>query len=126
MAIKISNSTIIDDNRHIVSLKSASANKVALSSSTTSVDLSLGSYFTQSVSSNKTYTFTNIPTSTDFYSFVMEITLSASVALTWPSSVKWPRDIAPSLSASKTHLFVFITDDGGSRWRAASLIDYVS
>ena len=127
MAIKISNTTIIDDNRNIVSVKSASANVTVLASAQQSIDLSLGSYFRQSIQSNMSYTFSNIPTTTEFYTFIMEITTpSSGVTITWPTSLKWPKDTAPTLSISKTHVFVFITDDGGARWRAAAITDYTT
>ena len=50
--------------------------------------------------------------------------------LTWPSSagtseVKWPTDTAPTLTTGKTHQFYFHTNNGGVRWRGASLVDYV-
>ena len=48
-----------------------------------------------------------------------------SGTLTWPASVKWPADTAPTLTAAKTHQFYFHTNDNGSRWRGASLVDYV-
>ena len=42
------------------------------------------------------------------------------------TSVKFPLDTAPTLTAGKTHLFIFVTDDGGTRYRGAALVDYVN
>ena len=88
------------------------------------INCSLGNYFTKTISANSTFTFSSVPAATS-YAFVLEITHSSGT-ITWPSSVKWPSDGAPTLTTGKTHLFVFVTDDGGSRFRGASLIDYVN
>jgi hypothetical protein len=90
----------------------------------TAIDCSLGNYFTKTISSNTTFTFTNVPSSRA-YSFTLELT-HTSGTVTWPSEVKWPSDTAPTLATGKTHLFMFVTDDGGTRWRGAALIDYVN
>lgn len=90
----------------------------------TSIDCSQGNYFTASVSANRTYTFTNVPSSRA-YSFVLEVA-HTSGTITWPSSVQWPAGTAPTLTTGKTHLFVFVTDDGGTRWRGAANINYTT
>lgn len=99
--------------------------QVAEAVSSTSIDLSTGNYFTKTVSGNTTFTFTNPPSSGTVGSFTLELTHSSGT-VTWPSSVKFPADTAPTLTAGKTHLFIFVTDDGGSRYRGAALADYVN
>ena len=89
------------------------------------VDCSAGNYFTKTITGATTFTFTNVPTSVA-YTFTMEVTLNGSNAITWPASVKWPADTAPAITDGKTQLFVFITDDGGTRWRGSSLVDYTN
>ena len=89
------------------------------------VDCSAGNYFTKTITGATTFTFTNVPTGVA-YTFTMEVTLNGSNAITWPSSVKWPADTAPTITDGKTQLFVFITDDGGTRWRGSSLVDYTN
>jgi len=59
------------------------------------------------------------------YAFALEVENTAGT-ISWPSSVKWPNDTAPTLSTGRTHLFVFITDDGGTRWRGTSNVNYVT
>ena len=88
------------------------------------VDCSAGNYFTKTIYGNSTFTFSNVPSSRSF-SFVLELTHSSGT-VTWPSSVKFPGDTAPTLTAGKTHLFVFETNDGGTRFRGAALVDYVN
>ena len=87
------------------------------------IDCSAGNYFTKSISSNSTFTFSNVPSSRA-YGFTLEVDHNGGT-IYWPSSVKWPDDTAPTLTTGKTHVFVFITDNGGTRWRGSSSIDYV-
>ena len=89
------------------------------------IDLSTGNYFTKTINANSTFTFSNPPSSGTVGSFTLELT-HTSGTVTWPSSVKFPADTAPTLTTGKTHLFVFVTDDGGSRYRGAALADYVN
>tara|TARA_B100000073_G_C23531023_1_gene492002 strand:- start:101 stop:679 length:579 start_codon:yes stop_codon:yes gene_type:complete len=103
------------------------ANAVAITvdgSGVANVDCSLGNYFTVSISTNSFFTFNNVPANRS-YSFVIEITHTGGT-ISWPSSVKFPNDQAPTLNTSKTHLFCFISDDGGSRFRSSALIDFVN
>ena len=88
------------------------------------VNCSAGNYFKKTISGNSTFTFANVPTG-GAYSFTLELT-HGSGTVTWPSSVKFPADTAPTLTAGKTHLFMFLTDDGGTRFRGSSLVDYVN
>ena len=97
-------------------------NVVALGS-TTVVDCSQGNYFTTTVNGNVAFEFTNVPSGVA-YGVTIEIT-HTSGTITWPTSVKFPEDQAPLLSTGKTHLFMLVSDDGGARFRAAALFDFV-
>lgn len=88
------------------------------------VDCSTGNYFTKTINGNSTFTFANVPTGCA-YAFTLELT-HTSGTVAWPASVKFPADTAPTLTTGKTHLFMFITDDGGTRFRGSSLVDYVN
>lgn len=89
------------------------------------IDLSTGNYFTKTISGNSTFTFSNPPASGTVGSFTLELTHSSGT-VSWPSSVKFNLDTAPTLTTGKTHLFFFVTDDGGSRYRGAALTDYTN
>jgi len=89
------------------------------------IDLSTGNYFTKTINANSTFTFSNPASSGTTSAFTLELT-HTSGTVTWPSEVKWNGDSAPTLTAGKTHLFMFVTDDGGSRYRGAALVDYVN
>jgi len=89
------------------------------------IDLSTGNYFTKTISGNSTFTFANPPASGTVGSFTLELTHSSGT-VTWPSSVKFNSDTAPTLTAGRTHIFFFVTDNGGTRYRGAALVDYVN
>ena len=89
------------------------------------IDLSTGNYFTKTISGNSTFTFSNPATSGTVSAFTLELTHSSGT-VTWPASVKWNADTAPTLTTGKTHLFMFVTDDAGTRYRGSALVDYVN
>jgi len=88
------------------------------------INCSLGNYFTDTVNGSKTYTVSGIVTNR-VYSFTLEVTHTTGT-ITWFSNLEWPGGTAPTLTTGKTHLFMFVTDDGGSRWRGSSLINYTN
>ena len=97
---------------------------LTVSSNATTVNCSTGNYFTVQAAGNITFTFGTAPADTKSYAMVIEVDHNSGT-LTWPASVKWPADAQPSLTTGKTHQFYFHTNDGGTRWRGASLVDYV-
>lgn len=88
------------------------------------IDCSTGNYFTKTINANSTFTVSNVPSSRS-YSFVLELE-HTSGTITWFSGVEWPNGTAPTLTTGKTHFFIFHTDNGGTRWRASSLINYTT
>ena len=95
-----------------------------IASATYSVDCSLGNYFTASINGSGTFSFSNVPAAKS-YGLTIEVT-HVSGSIGWPASVTWPKETAPELTTGKTHVFVLITDDGGTRWRGAALVDYAN
>ena len=91
----------------------------------TAIDCAEGNYYTKTVTGATAFTFTNVPTSVAYF-LTIEVTCNGSNAVTWPASVKWPADTAPAITDGKTTLFMFVTDDGGTRWRGSSLADYTN
>ena len=99
--------------------------QVATAAGALDLDLRTSNYFTKTISGNSTFTFSNPAASGTVSAFTLELTHSSG-SVTWPGTVKWNGDSAPTLTAGKTHLFMFVTDDGGSRYRGSALVDYVN
>jgi len=95
----------------------------ALGANGSGIPCSSGNYFTATLSADSSVYFTSVPSAS--YSLTYEVNHTGGT-ITWPTEVKWPADTPPTLTTGKTHLFMFVTDDGGTRWRAASLIDYTT
>lgn len=122
MAIQVSTTTVIDNSRNFIA-RSYRADIVA-NGTGVSIDCSTGCYFTVTVSSSQTFAFTNVPASTAF-GIIIEVNHTGGT-ISWPAAVVWPENTAPTLTTGKTHLFVLITDDGGTKWRAGSLVNYTT
>jgi hypothetical protein len=91
------------------------------------IDCGSGNYFIKTIATNSTFTFSNPPGSGIAYSFTLEVALTSGT-ITWPASVRWVNDLSPDgiITTGKTHLFMFVTDDGGTRWRGAYLDNYTT
>lgn len=88
------------------------------------IDCSAGNYFTKTINGASTFTVSNVPSSRA-YAFTLELT-HTSGTITWFSGVEWPSGTAPTLTTGKTHVFLFVTQNGGTRWRASSLTNYTN
>jgi hypothetical protein len=88
------------------------------------IDCTAGNYFTKTISASSTFTFSSVPQGRA-YGFTLEVNHTGG-AITWPAAVRWPYSTPPALTAGCTHLFMFVTDDGGARWRGAVLPDYTT
>jgi hypothetical protein len=123
MAIKISNSTIIDDNRAIENY-GITHNQLGSVSGTATIDLQLGNYVSATVTGATTFTFSNPLASPIASGFILELTNGGSATITFPTSVRWPGGLAPELTEDGVDVLVFVTDDGGTNWRGiASMLD---
>jgi hypothetical protein len=81
------------------------------------LDLSTGTVFSDAPATDPTYVFSNPPASGTAYGFTLKVTPSATVTITWPTSVDWPAGAAPDAPASGvTNVYVFYTQDGGTQW----------
>ena len=63
-----------------------------------------------------TLSFVNAPASGVLAEFVLVVISSAGSSIVWPSRIKWPQGVAPSLTgvAGKLDTFVIYTQDGGA------------
>lgn len=88
-------------------------------SSGTAINCAASNAFSKAVAGNVTFTITNVPASRSFG--VVLLLAYTSGAVTWPASIKWKDDTAPSLTGGKTYVVVLHTIDGGTTWRGAAL-----
>jgi len=83
-------------------------------------DLSAARFFYGTVTGDVTsITFSNTPATGKAVFVVLEITNGGSQTITWPSSIKWPGNIEPTLTSSGVDVLSFYTRDGGTTWRGA-------
>tara|TARA_R100001443_G_scaffold81746_1_gene88751 strand:+ start:774 stop:1565 length:792 start_codon:yes stop_codon:yes gene_type:complete len=108
-----------------VSKFTGAVSQAATAIAASDLDLRTSNYFTKTVAGTTTFTFSNPAASGTVTAFTVEITYTSGT-IAWPASVKWNNDLAPTFTTGKTHLFMFITDDGGSRYRGSALVDYVN
>jgi hypothetical protein len=123
MAIKISGTTIINDNRTVENY-GITHNVLGAGSGTRTINLQLGNYVSATVAGATTFTFSNPLASPNACGFILELTNGGSATITWPTAVRWPGGTAPTLTTSGVDVLVFVTDDGGTNWRGvASMLD---
>lgn len=85
------------------------------------IDLSLGNYFTKTISGATTLTVSNVPTSGTVGYFILELTNGGAGAVTYPTGTKWAKGTAPTLTASGIDLLRFVTRDAGTTWRGSRI-----
>jgi hypothetical protein len=100
-------------------------NVVTLATSSNTVNVALANYFISTPAGTSTWIFTGVPTSRDS-SFVLQMANGGNYTITWPASVKWPSNTAPTLSTNGVDLLIFSTANTGTTWRGSSLIGYTS
>jgi hypothetical protein len=90
------------------------------SGSTGDLDLSASNLIKQTVTGNITFSFNNASSSPAGNSFLLIVEQDATGGhtLSWPSAVEWAGGSAPGVStnANDTHVFSFVSPDGGSTW----------
>mgnify|MGYP001218314083 CR=1 FL=1 len=95
---------------------------VTANSGATTIDLSAGNCITMNQSSSTTVSFANTSEAMDVTLVRKKDDTSTARTITWPSSVKWNGDTAPTLITSAEsddyQQFQFITRDSGVTWYA--------
>jgi hypothetical protein len=100
-------------------------NVVTLATSSNTVNVALANYFISTPAGTSTWIFTGVPTSRDS-SFVLQMANGGNYTITWPASVKWPSNTAPTLTSSGVDILIFSTVNTGTTWRGSSLIGYTA
>ena len=81
-----------------------------------SINLTNANYFTAITSASTIWTFNNFPVNRAT-GFVLTLTSGGSATQTWPTSVRWPTGLAPTLTIAGVDVLTFFTVDSGSNWR---------
>lgn len=123
MAIKISGTTVIDDNKIFLPINSAETSTTAsITAGTLSLNLNTASVFNVTLDGNiTTLTLSNVQSSGRASSFVIVFTADGTArSVTWPASFKWPSGTAPTITSTdaKKDVYVFFTTNGGTTWQA--------
>lgn len=123
MAVKVSGTTVVDDNKVFLPTNASSvAATVSISGGAVTLNLNTTTVFNVSLNANiTTFTIQNIQSAGRSSSFVIVFTADGTArSVTWPTSFKWPGGSAPTLTStsSKKDVFVFFTTDGGTTWQA--------
>ena len=103
----------------------AAMNVVTLATTSNTVNVALANYFISTPAGTSTWIFTGAPVSRDS-SFVLQLANGGSYTVTWPSSVRWPANTAPTLSTNGVDLLIFSTVNTGTTWRGSSLTGYTA
>ena len=97
--------------------KAKSYNETYVAMSANDVDCEAGNFFSKTISSSTTFTFSNPPASDTGYGFVLKLTSSGTNTVTYPAAVDWAGGTAPDAPASgETDILCFITHDAGTTW----------
>ena len=91
---------------------------LALTGTTVAIDCTAASVFSLSTSGATTFSFTNVPSTTNTaLGLTLEVTAGGTHTLTWPASVNWTGGSAPDDPASgETNIYGFYTRDAGTKW----------
>lgn len=99
-----------------VTISSGSVKQAVQAVASTAIDLSLTDFFTKSISSNTTFTFSNA-TASKAQAFAVQLTITSAAVPSWPATVKWTGGLNPSSTLGNgTHVLGFLTFDGGTTW----------
>lgn len=104
------------DSAGNLSMKTGSIQEVKASVAASDINLSLGNYFSKTISGTTTFTVSNVPTTGTAIAIILDLTNGGSATVNWWSGVKWPSGTAPTLTASGRDVLGFFTYDGGTTW----------
>jgi hypothetical protein len=97
---------------------------VSIASGNITCNLASATIFKTVVTSAANVIFTSPPPSLTGFSFLIQLSQTGSYALTWPSSIQWPSNTAPTLSTTAGYVdtIALYTIDGGTNYYATSVL----
>ncbi len=93
---------------------SETVNAIGSVNSNTAVDFESGNVQTVTIAGNCEFSFSNPPASGKAGTVTLIVTNGGAHTTTFASAVKWPSDVAPSLTSSGIDIITFLTTDAGS------------
>ena len=93
---------------------SETVNAIGSVNSNTAVDFENGNVQTVTVAGNCEFSFSNPPANGNAGTVTLIVTNGGAHTTTFASAVKWPSDVAPSLTTSGVDVISFLTTDGGT------------
>jgi hypothetical protein len=94
----------------------------SISSGVLNFDINLGPVYNVTLNENiNSITFSNLYPVGKVSSVILSLTYNGTgYSITWPTSFKWPNNVAPSLTTTnlKKDIFTFFSSDGGITWNA--------
>lgn len=123
MAIKISGTTVIDDNKVSTPNNTAEARTApTISAGVLTLDLNASAVFDVTLNAAITsIVIQNVQSVGKVSSFVLNMAANGTAySIAWPASFKWPDGIppTPTVTNGKDDVYVFFTTDGGTSWQA--------
>ena len=116
MAIKVSGTTIIDDDRNLVDANVRGKKQdLGSISGVRSLDLNAGETITATITGNTTFTATNI-VSGSVNTIYFYLTNPGTGTITWPPTTTWDKGNYPILNYSGKTLIILESYDNGSNW----------
>ena len=85
------------------------------------VNISLGNYFTKTITAISTLTVSNVPVTGTVACFILDLTNGGAFAVTWWANMKWAAGTAPTLTTSGRDILGFFTHDAGTTWNGLVL-----
>ena len=97
---------------------------VSISSGNITLDLSSATVFRTVVTAASNIILNNPPPTLTGYSFLVQLYQTGSYAITWPASVQWPANTAPTLSTTSGYVdtIALYTVDGGTNYYGTSVL----
>ena len=89
-------------------------NAIGTVTSNTAISFANGNVQTVTGNGDCEFSFTNEPASGSAGTITLLITNGGANTTTWEAAVKWPGNVAPSLTSSGIDILSFITIDGGT------------
>jgi hypothetical protein len=119
MSIDYGTHNVSTNGLSINSTYTEKATSVSISSNSLTLPLNSGNLFTCSLNANITTLTLSNPPSGASMGFSLIFTADGTArSVTWPASVKWPANTAPTLTSTnnKKDVLSFLSTDNGTSW----------